>query len=113
MGEAGAQQPLCSVGCSQGGEPKASVVALGIHGSPGARAGGPSWAFGLLTCPWLGADFMKSSIKLFFLMWCPERWEGETTQCWGCTQVMLNSKCKYKYLIQGELGVQSLLGAAT
>lgn len=54
-----------------------SVAALGTHGSPGAGAEGPGWVFGLLTCPWLGADFMKSSIKLFFLMWCHERWEGE------------------------------------
>lgn len=48
-----------------------SGAALGKHGGPGA--GGPGWGFGLLTCPWLGADFMKCSIKLFFLM-CPVMW---------------------------------------
>lgn len=114
VGKAGAQQPLCPRGRSQGGSPRPRLCgSAGNTHSPGARAGGLGWAFGLLTCPWLGADFMKSSIKLFFLMWCPERWEREGPRCWGCTQVMLNSKWKYKYLIQGELGARGLLGAAT
>lgn len=112
MGEASAQQPHRPFS-GRGAQGLGSAAALGTHGSPRARAGGPSWAFGLLTCPWLRADFMKSSIKLFFLMWCPERWEGEAPWCWGHTQVMLNSKWKYKYLIQGELGAKGLLGAAT
>lgn len=79
MGEAGAQQPLCPVGRSQGGEPEASALRQGWEhtAAPGPGQGGPGWAFGLFTCPWLGPDFMKSSIKLFFRMWCPERGEGE------------------------------------
>ena len=93
-----------------------SAAAPGTRGSTGA--GGPGWAFGLLTCPWLGADFMKCSIKLFFLMWCPETRGGEArpwraTQHSGHAQMMLSSRWKYKYLIQAEPGAQGPPGAAT
>lgn len=64
---------LCPMGRSQGGEPEA----LAPRQPWGRGRGGPGWAFGLLTCPWLGADFMKCSIKLFFLMWCPKTRGGE------------------------------------
>jgi len=79
------------------------TAALGTRGSPGAR--GPGWAFGLLTCSWLGADVMKCSIKLFFLMWCPVTrggkpgWPWRVTRPSGHTQRLLSGRWKYKYLI--------------
>lgn len=44
MGEAGAQQPLCPVGRSQGGEPEASALRQGWEhtAAPGPGQGG--WA---------------------------------------------------------------------
>lgn len=71
--------PSSPMGRSQGGEPKASALQQRWEhtAAPGPGQGGQAGRSGCLTCPWLRADFMKRSIKLFFLTWCPEKWKGE------------------------------------
>lgn len=57
------------MGRSQGGEPKASALQqYWQHVAVPGQGRGLGWVLGLLPCPWLGADFVKCSIKLLFLM---------------------------------------------